>query len=451
MRVYKNEFERLKLVESFVKSRFPYFGVNKKQEITRLLYEISKRENIPPLRIIEKEGEGDYESLKKRLLKKRYPFASLQSEPLTPHLPKIELKPSFRRTLQNRKFYPRNIYIEKKAAGSFLARRLKTLFPKARFREIGLLKEYVRTHSPFGVKEYNRRQDTLFIVNENYDFFKNCPCTCQALNCGYHIFNLGFGCIYECDYCFLQGYANVPGIILTANMDKFFDEFKVYKRNGLRLGTGEFSDSLALDEVSGYSPALVDFFREQKGVTFEFKTKSVKIGNLLKVKASRNIVVSWSLNPQKIIAENEFFTPSLNERLEAAAECARAGYRVGFHFDPIIHFDGWEKEYALVIESLFAKIAPKDIAWISLGTFRFSPGLKQVIERRFPQNTILNEELLLGFDNKLRYPYALRYRIYEKMLSLLRHHSKELNVYLCMEEPRMWKELKVGRLELRCP
>ena len=444
MRVCKNEFERLTQVESFIKSHFPYFGVNKKQEITRLLYEISKKNNISPAKIIEKNEVRDYESLKKSLLKGRYPFASLQSEPLKPHLPKIELKASAQCDFRKKIFYPKNIYVENKVSGSYLACRLKAVFPKAHFYEIGSLKEYILAHAPFGVKDYNRRQDALFIVNENYDFFKNCPCTHSALNCGYHIFNLGFGCIYECNYCFLQGYANAPGIILTANIEKFFDEFNAYKRNGMRLGTGEFSDSLALDEITEHSLALIEFFREHKGVTFEFKTKSVKIENLMKSKASRNIIVSWSLNPQKIIDGNEFLAPSLNERLEAAAKCARAGYRVGFHFDPIIYFNSWEKEYASVVENIFSKIEPRDIAWISLGTFRFSPSLRQVIERRFPENTILNEELLLGFDNKLRYPYALRYLLYKKMLTMLRQQSKQLKVYLCMEETPMWKELNLG-------
>lgn len=443
MRVCPNEFKRLKQVESLLKPHFSYFGVNKKQEITRLLYEISKREGIPPAKIIAKDGRGDYDSLKSFLLKRRYPFASLQARPLNPHLPKIELNPAQQANLRERRFYPKNIYVEKKAAGFFLAKHLKTLFPESHFQEIGFFKEYIREHAPLGVKDYNSRQDTLFIVNENYDFFKSCPCSRRALNCGYHIFNLGFGCIYECNYCFLQGYTNVPGITLTANIDKFFDQFNLYKRKGMRLGTGEFSDSLALDEITEYSLPLAEFFREQKGVTFEFKTKSTRIENLIKSKASRNIVVSWSLNPQKIIDENEFFTPSLNERLEAAAKSAQAGYKVGFHFDPIIYFDRWEKEYAWVIENLFTKIEPRDIAWVSLGVFRLSPGLRQVIERRFPGNTILNEELLPGFDNKLRYPYALRYSLYEKMLAILTQRAKPFNVYLCMEEPLMWKELKL--------
>lgn len=184
-------------------------------------------------------------------------------------------------------------------------------------------------------------------------------------------------------------------------------------------------------------------YLRQKDITFEFKTKSAAIENLLKAKHGSNIVISWSLNPQCIIDENEYFTASLNERLAAAAKCIAAGYRVGFHFDPVIYFYGWQKEYGLLIENLFNKIKPGRVAWISLGTFRFSPDLKQVIERRFPGNKILNEELLLGYDNKLRYTFGLRYDIYKKMIEMLSKYSPKLKLYLCMEEALMWKELKL--------
>lgn len=443
MRVYSKESKRLKQAQSFLSRHFPDYGVNKKQEITRLLYEISKRENILPSKIIEHQYSPGYDTLKKELLERRYPLSYSSCQSLKPHLPKIELNPHQAAILKKRRFYPKDIFIEEKASQSALASRLKEFFPKANFKVIGSLKEYMITSAACARADYNKRRERLFIVNEKYDFFKPCPCTASALNCGYHIFNLGFGCIFECNYCFLQDYTNVPGIILTANIEKFFDEFSRYKRNGMRLGTGEFSDSLALDDITGYAMPLVEFFKGHKEVIFEFKTKSIQVKNLLKLKPAGNIVVSWSINPQQIIEENEFLTPSLSERLAAARACAQAGYRIGFHFDPILYYDGWEGAYAQVVETIFEAIHPKDIAWISLGTFRFSRGLRQVIERRFPQNTILNEELLLGYDHKLRYPYRIRYVLYKKMLELLSEHLPKFNIYLCMEEALMWKELKL--------
>jgi len=443
MQVYKRELKRLKSAKAILMSGFPRFGVNKKQEITRLLYEISKREAVSPNEIIKKENLRDYEQLKKYLLRRRYPESFSFDESFQPFLPKIELKAAERAGLKKREFLPKKIILEKKESFSVLTKRFKELFPQADFCEINSLKEYRCSVRRTGIEDYNRRQDTVFIVSEGYDFFKNCPCTKGALSCGYQIFNLGFGCVFECVYCFLQEYANSPGIILPANISRFFDQFNVYKKRGMRIGTGEFSDSLALDKVTQYSLPIIEFFRKQKGVTFEFKTKSIEIENILKTRHAGNIVVSWSLNPQSIIDDCEYFTPSLEERLAAAAKCVEAGYGVGFHFDPVVYSSDWQDKYSSLIERMFSRIRPKHIAWISIGTFRFSPGLKQIIERRFPGNKILNEELLLGFDRKLRYPYAVRYGVYKKMLEMLSGHSRELKIYLCMEEASIWKDLKM--------
>ncbi len=456
MRIREKEIQRLKSVNSFVNANFPEFGVNKKQEITRLLYEISKREEIPLCVLLRrvsticeakrrttKQSKNDYDSVKNYLLKRRYPYAFSCPESVRPYLPKIELKLSEQFDVGKVGFYPKNIFVEKKSASQFLVSRFKMIFPKARFYEIEPLKNYLCEHRGAQIKDYNKRRNTVFIVKQKYDFFKSCPCTKGALGCGYHILNLGFGCIFDCNYCFLQGYANSPGIILPSNIDSFFEKFSWYKKAGMRIGTGEFSDSLALDEITQYSISIIEFFRKHKNVTFEFKTKSMNIKNILEAHHAGNIVISWSLNPQRVIKENEFFTPSLKQRLRAAVKCTEAGYKVGFHFDPVIYSEGWEKEYALLIENLFTVINPKHIAWISIGTFRFSPGLKQVIEKRFPANTILDEELLLGFDNKLRYPYQLRLSIYKKMIESLSKHSSKLNLYLCMEELPMWNDLKL--------
>ena len=437
------EFKRLSCIESFVKLKFPHFGVNKNQEITRLIYEISKRELVQPNNILKGINSANYNYIKRYLLERRYPFSSLHEKDFKPYLPKIELNSSDCADLEEKSFYPKNVFIEKDASGTHLAKRFKSIFTESNFKEISSLKDYRSRNKNNKIENYNKRRDAVFIVNEYYDFFRKCPCTKNAYSCGYHIFNLGFGCTFECSYCYLQEYTNTPGIILPANINRFFDEYNLYKMEGLRIGTGEFTDSLALDDVTEYSLYLTEFFLNQKGTTFEFKTKSTNIKNILKAKHQDNIVVSWSVNPQNIIDKNEFFCPSLKKRINAMAECVKADYKIGLHFDPVIYNSEWEATYASLIENLFSRVKPESIAWISIGTLRFNPDIKRIIEKRFPENKILDEELILGYDRKLRYPYSVRYKIYKKMIELLFKHSRKLRLYLCMEEPMLLKELKI--------
>ncbi|MFH1691445.1 MAG: spore photoproduct lyase family protein [Candidatus Omnitrophota bacterium] len=447
MRFFTEELKRLKNAQKLIEEYSGHqLGVNKKRELVRLFYEISKREDIVPQRIASQTEHVAYRPLKKYLLERRFPEAVRDKDSLKPFLPSIKLSRDLCADTKSKKFAPKKIYVEDGVQKTFLAQRFKAFFPKARVSAIPSLKQFLKDHQRSSIKEYNRRRDIVFIVGQYHDFFKRCPCTKGARGCGYHIFNLGFGCIFDCTYCYLQAYTNVPGMIFPANIEDYFDQFSSYKRSGMRLGTGEFSDSLMLDSVVEYSKPIIDFFNGHQDVVFEFKTKSTNIGYLLSAKHSGNIVVSWSLNPQTIIDENEFFSASLRERLDAASQCAQAGYKIGFHFDPVIYFNGWQKAYGEVIDQLMAAVDLERIAWISLGTFRFGPSLKQVIEARFPANKILNGELLYGYDNKLRYPNVIRAKIYKFMLDRLKSYSEKIPVYLCMEDTKMVKELRADCL-----
>ncbi|MFH1790588.1 MAG: spore photoproduct lyase family protein [Candidatus Omnitrophota bacterium] len=443
MQFHKNAASLLKAVKTCTKRLFPLLGVNKTREIERLLYEIAKRDHVMPKDILPKLVPADFSAAKALLLRKRYPEAHKSGVAVKPYLPDLIMPLGKRGRISGTAFCPKYIYAEKAAADSWLTLRARALFPKARYEAIASLKSFVSNRGRFTIEDYNRRRETLFIVMEKFDFLKPCPCTKHARGCGYHILNIGTGCIFDCSYCYLQRYINTPGIVIPANIDSFFGAFGcIYgSRRHLRIGSGEFSDSLMLDHLTSYAPQLVSFFKGYPDASFEFKTKSANVENLLKAGPGRNIVVSWSLNPPEIIAENEPMTSTLPERLKAAKLCRDAGYRIGIHFDPIIRYTGWENDYTGLIHTLFTHVLPGDIAWISLGTLRFRPDTKKVIEARFPENSILNGELLIDFDGKLRYPYPARRRIYRTILDTLLKYSPRLPVYLCMEETRMWKDL----------
>lgn len=110
--------------------------------------------------------------------------------------------------------------------------------------------------------------ENVFIIREQFDFFQPCPCAPGARSCGYHIMNAGFGCGYDCAYCFLQGYINAPGLVFPGNLDDFFTQFKACDRPGMRIGSGQFTDSLLFDHITGFSSELIRFFRDFPDVYF---------------------------------------------------------------------------------------------------------------------------------------------------------------------------------------
>jgi spore photoproduct lyase len=165
------------------------------------------------------------------------------------------------------------------------------------------------------------------------------------------------------------------------------------------------------------------------------------VDHLLHLNHQGKTVISWSLNPQKMVEEEERRTASLIERVEAAKRCQEAGYPIGFHFDPLIFYDGWEEGYRETVFSLFKRIDPKGIMWVSLGGFRYPSQLKAVAQERFPNTKIFLGELFPGRDGKFRYFKEIRVEMYRKMGAWLREVDPDLFIYLCMESKEVWEEV----------
>jgi spore photoproduct lyase len=185
----------------------------------------------------------------------------------------------------------------------------------------------------------------------------------------------------------------------------------------------------------------VPFLAERPNALLELKTKSDCIDNLIGLDPKDRTVISWSLNATAIMTTEEDRTATLDERIAAALRVQAAGYRVGFHFDPIIAHDGWEKGYREVIERVFPRLDTRRIAWVSLGSLRMTPRLKAAIRARSQPSRVLTGELVPGPDGKERAWRGLRVKMYRRMLEWLRQIDDRMPVYMCMEAPGVWDKV----------
>jgi spore photoproduct lyase len=207
-----------------------------------------------------------------------------------------------------------------------------------------------------------------------------------------------------------------------------------------RIGTGELSDSLTFDHLNEQSRDLVKFFSTRKNAILELKTKNTTIDHFINVRHNRHTVVSWSLNSEKIARTDEKKSPSVEERIRVADQVQRAGFLLGFHFDPLITHIEWEDEYRLILDRLFSKIKPENIAWISLGALRYPPQLDEIIRQNHPESDIVLGELLPGEDKKYRYFRPIRTGMFQKMYNWIKSKAPDVFVYLCMESDQVWRE-----------
>ena len=283
---------------------------------------------------------------------------------------------------------------------------------------------------------------TLYITRNRGAVIKECPGTCEYTCCDYTILHSGTFCTMDCSYCILQAYFHPPVLRYFAGLDMLKQALdRVFKQEKIfRIGTGEYTDSLIWEPVSLLPRFLVDTFSGQDNCLLELKTKTVNIDSLLDLDHNRKTVLAWSVNTPEIIRSEEKGTAALSARLKAAQKAEAAGYPLAFHFDPVVIYPGCETGYLRVIRSIFTHVNPENIVWISIGTFRFMPKLKPIIEKRFRDSTICYGEFIPGLDNKMRYFKPLRLSIYRAMVSEIKRIAPDVFVYFCMEDREIWQK-----------
>ena len=295
--------------------------------------------------------------------------------------------------------------------------------------------------------DYRDGKKHLHITEKRGDAFGDCASASdEYICCNVTVLASVSACPYDCSYCFLQSYLNDTAMREVGDIEALVAEVKTKTAKEpwrfFRIGTWELGDSLALEPVTGGAGQLVKKFRNLHNALLELKTKSNNVDPLLNLDHGGRVVISWSLNPKKIIEADELKTATLDQRLDAMAKVAEAGYLVAAHFDPMIIYDNCIEEYEELAHKLFRAVAPERMAWISIGSLRFNPEMKGQIEKNFPKSEITNSEMVRGPDGKVRYVKPIRVALYERMYKALRDAGGQKPfIYLCMERADVWKKV----------
>jgi spore photoproduct lyase len=232
---------------------------------------------------------------------------------------------------------------------------------------------------PGSVDPFGAGKRRMIVARRKTPFLMACPAgSSRFACCGYLVLTLASNCPMDCSYCFLQEYlADNPAFQVYANFTDSFDELDRLIRSApekqFRVGTGELADSLAFDSITGMSRDLIEFFAARETLTLEFKTKTDEIENLLDADPRGRVLVSWTLSTDAVFRSSEHRTASPSARIAAARAVLDAGYRVAFHFDPLIAYNNAERDYTQLIDELLDTVHPKNISFISIGGLRMTP------------------------------------------------------------------------------
>ncbi len=341
--------------------------------------------------------------------------------------------------MKNQFNYFDKVYIEESSKNTEMAKRALSLFPKDK---IQIVQEDYFKKGELSASDLDKSKKTLLLKKFKGAFFKRCPGANQKMMCcNYYVLNLGQHCEMDCSYCYLQSFINFPAVVIYTNIDqalKELEDLKIqYRDQYLRIGTGEQTDSLSLDDISLNSKKLIHFFKDCPNWLLEFKTKSDNIKNFENDNHIGNVIVSWSINPEYIVTKEEHGTAPLKKRLEAAKRVRDKGFKLSFHIDPLIYHPDWETNYGELVQQITQSFSAKEVTHISLGALRFQAVQKSIMRKRFGMESLVcRGEFFRSKDGKLRYDNEIRQKMFQYMSQRLK--NKGFNVFLCMETPENW-------------
>jgi spore photoproduct lyase len=263
----------------------------------------------------------------------------------------------------------------------------------------------------------------------------------------YKLVPISNGCSYYCTYCYLAYVYRkfAPFIKININYDTMFKQIRkalVISHCIISFNMGEMLDSLALDHITNLTTMLVPFFSDLSNAYLMLLTKSNNIDNLLSLEPNGHTIISWSLNPQRIIEQYELGTADLDERIEAAKLCQERGWRIRFRIDPGIMYQDWQAGYADLIHKTLTVTAPENI---TLGMLRLLPGHLRLATQAYGNRAreLLHHNFIRGAsDSKLRYPTNQRVEFYSFLIDVIRSFDRNVSIGLCREAPEIWNIFK---------
>ena len=309
-------------------------------------------------------------------------------------------------------------------------------------REWNSLKSAKIKYEPKGDRIKSRPKPRKVTLSDSKnEVFGMCPVASEkTVCCNLMTIDAVQGCSLGCSYCSIQTFYTDGKISVDKNLAEKLEKIPLDPNKKYHIGSGQSSDSLAIGNREGVLDAQLNFARNNPNIILEFKTKSNNIDYLLKSNVPDNVFVSWSLNPQLFIDNEEHGTASFDERVSSARALSDKGVLVGFHFHPIVYYEGYELDYANIIQKVVSMFDPCEVAIISMGTLTFiKPAIKKL------RSTALSSKVLqipmADAVGKSSYTKKIKKEIFGHVLNQFSSWHDSVFFYLCMEERSVWESV----------
>ena len=201
-------------------------------------------------------------------------------------------------------------------------------------------------------------------------------------------------CLYNCDYCFLQGMYDSGNLVVFVNERDMMDaiDIKVSDPHDPSKATvvsiSYNTDLLAMENILPLSRRWINYVDGKKDTIIEIRTKSALFSSIMDMDSSDNVVLSWTLSPEEICMKYEAAAPPLNSRVNSVKNALERGWQVRLCFDPVLMVDNWFDIYSKFFQELFEDVNGSDIRDVTLGVFRMNKDYFNKIRKRETKSDI---------------------------------------------------------------
>ena len=283
-----------------------------------------------------------------------------------------------------------HIYVEKKILNNKNTLEILSKFKDVKIIEIENYKEvFSSNNQDFHLQKLGQK---LILASNKANMIYEGAVVCESFeNDNFYYTSSIINCVYDCEYCYLQGVYSSGNIVIFVDIEKVFEEVEeLYnKLKTLYLCISYDTDLLAIENICGFSEKWYYFIEDKKDLKIELRTKSRNIDKFLNLKPLDNFIVAFTLSPENLALKNEKYTASFKNRVKAIKELQEKGWKVRICIDPLIYSDNFEENYGQMIEYLFNEIDKEKVIDVSIGVFRIS---KEYLKKMRNQNQ--NSEIL---------------------------------------------------------
>jgi len=286
-----------------------------------------------------------------------------------------------------------HFYVEREALEYPDTIRIKEQFSRAEFTVIDNYKQiFNRPRQSWDLQK--RSLKPILAVRRDNFIYEGSP---LAPNFGHHHFAynaLVLNCLYDCEYCYLQGmYPSAYPVLFVNHQDYFTATSDFLKTHGsLYLCISYDTDLLTFEKLVPYCSKWIDFARENPNLTIELRTKSGLYSAIASSTPPDNVVLAWTLSPESIAKTVEHRTPGASKRIKSLSEAVNDGWKVRLCFDPVTLSSDWYRQYSELLDATFREIKPENIFDVSFGFFRMPKQYFKQMKKQRPALSVLYDE-----------------------------------------------------------